>query len=143
MKVVFKQCGFIIPQYVWGALAFSAVLLSFADFVPSEVVEGSSGRAKMMIAQSGIRLLAEKSSAYFSDTAHQPDSIEDLLSNSRRFPSWKGPYVSEIQRSDPWGTTYIIRSPGVHDVVDVISLGADGLVGGTGTNADIENLPCK
>ena len=38
---------------------------------------------------------------------------------------------------DPWGQRYILRNPGKHSEIEVVSLGADGLMGGVGNNADI------
>lgn len=143
MKAALKQHGFGAPQFVWIAFVLVAVMFSLADFVPAAVVESSSARAKMANAQTGVRLIAAKASLYFADTAQHPNSTGELLSNNRQLSGWNGPYVSQLLSTDPWGTAYIIRTPGLRSVVDVISLGADGLVGGTDTNADIENWPCK
>ncbi len=143
MKAVFKHARFALPRFAGVTFALVAVMFLFADFVPAEVVKNSSARAKMANAQTGVRLVAAKASLYFADTAQYPNSIGDLLGNSRQLSGWRGPYFSELQSMDPWNAAYIIRTPGLHSVVDVISLGADGLVGGAGTNADIENWPCK
>ena len=40
---------------------------------------------------------------------------------------------------DPWGGAYQYRAPGEHGRIDVYSLGADGLPGGEGADADIGN----
>jgi general secretion pathway protein G len=40
---------------------------------------------------------------------------------------------------DPWGNPYHYDAPGKHGAVDVYSLGADGVEGGDGDNADIGN----
>ena len=40
---------------------------------------------------------------------------------------------------DPWGRPYLYLSPGEYREVDIYSLGADGLPGGEGQNADIGN----
>ena len=39
--------------------------------------------------------------------------------------------------NDPWGRPYRYANPGAHGAVDVSSLGADGIEGGEGENADI------
>lgn len=41
--------------------------------------------------------------------------------------------------SDPWGNPFVYASPGLHGDFDLISYGADGVRGGDGFNADIEN----
>ncbi|MFY8178672.1 MAG: type II secretion system major pseudopilin GspG, partial [Limnohabitans sp.] len=49
--------------------------------------------------------------------------------------NWK-PYIDKLP-SDPWGRPYQYMNPGVRSEVDVLSLGADGQIGGEGMNADI------
>ncbi len=52
---------------------------------------------------------------------------------------WKsGGYVDQLP-NDPWGSPYRYLSPGARGEIDVYSLGADGLPGGDGINADIGN----
>jgi general secretion pathway protein G len=38
---------------------------------------------------------------------------------------------------DPWGNRYQYLQPGLRGEIDVISLGADGVAGGEGSDADI------
>lgn len=40
---------------------------------------------------------------------------------------------------DPWGKPYIYVSPGMYGDFDILSLGADGMEGGEGAAADINN----
>ena len=40
---------------------------------------------------------------------------------------------------DPWGNDFLYLSPGVNGDFDLSSYGADGLAGGEGINADINN----
>lgn len=50
----------------------------------------------------------------------------------------EGGYLEELPL-DPWGRPYLYLSPGEHKQVDIYSLGADGLSGGDGQNADVGN----
>lgn len=50
----------------------------------------------------------------------------------------QGGYLAEVPR-DPWGRPYLYLSPGERGEVDIYTLGADGLSGGEGQNADIGN----
>ena len=50
-------------------------------------------------------------------------------------PNWK-PYLDKLP-NDPWGRAYQFANPGVKGEIDVYSLGADGVVGGEGNDADI------
>jgi len=40
---------------------------------------------------------------------------------------------------DPWGRPYLYLSPGEYRETDIDALGADGVPGGAGQNADIGN----
>jgi len=50
----------------------------------------------------------------------------------------EGGYLPELP-IDPWGRPYLYLSPGENSEIDLYSLGADGLSGGEGQNADIGN----
>ena len=50
----------------------------------------------------------------------------------------EGGYLAELPL-DPWGRPYLYLKPGEHGELDLYSLGADGLSGGEGQNADIGN----
>ena len=50
----------------------------------------------------------------------------------------QGGYLSEVPR-DPWGREYLYLAPGEYGEVDIYTLGADGLPGGDGQNADLGN----
>ena len=63
----------------------------------------------------------------------EPSSLDP---EPRKFK--KGGYLEEIPM-DPWGRPYLYMHPGEHKEVDIYSLGADGLSGGDGQNADIGN----
>ena len=51
---------------------------------------------------------------------------------------WNGPYLKgSVVPPDPWGNVYVYRSPGQHGAYDIVSYGADGQEGGSGTAGDI------
>ena len=53
--------------------------------------------------------------------------------------NWRGPYLRKPVPLDPWGNPYVYISPGEVNPngYDLISLGADGKLGGEGENTDI------
>jgi len=63
----------------------------------------------------------------------EPSSLDPEPRNFR-----EGGYLEELP-IDPWGRPYLYLSPGEHRETDLYSLGADGLSGGEGQNADIGN----
>jgi len=53
--------------------------------------------------------------------------------------NWKEEgYLDKVPK-DPWGNPYVYLSPGVHKEFDLVSYGADGVEGGEGKDADVEN----
>jgi len=50
-------------------------------------------------------------------------------------PNWRN-YLDKLP-ADPWGRPYQFINPGVNGEIDVFSLGADGVAGGEGKDADI------
>ena len=63
----------------------------------------------------------------------QPTSLEPQPRNFKQ-----GGYLAELP-IDPWGREYLYLSPGDYGEVDIYTLGADGLPGGEGQNADVGN----
>ena len=50
----------------------------------------------------------------------------------------RGGYLKRLP-DDPWGKPYQYANPGQHGAIDIYSLGADGVAGGDGENADLGN----
>ncbi len=100
-------------------------------------------KAKLVAAKNDIRTLKSALKLYRLDNGVYP-SAEQGLSALVKKPetgdvprNWKaGGYLERLPK-DPWGSEYIYLNPGVHDELDVASLGADRQPGGTGFNADI------
>jgi general secretion pathway protein G len=67
----------------------------------------------------------------------EPSSLDPEPRNFKQ-----GGYLQELPL-DAWGRPYLYLSPGEHSEVDIYSLGADGLSGGEGQNADIGNWRVK
>jgi general secretion pathway protein G len=69
-------------------------------------------------------------------------SLEALVEASTLDPEPRnfktGGYLADVPR-DPWGKPYLYLSPGENGDIDIYSLGADGISGGEGQNADIGN----
>lgn len=78
---------------------------------------------------------------FYLDVGRYPTTSEDLsalVQKPSALNSWNGPYLkTETVPRDPWGTPYVYRSPGEHQVFDIVSHGADGREGGMKENADV------
>ncbi len=69
------------------------------------------------------------------------EGLDALVNRPATANGWNGPYLKGGVPNDPWGKPYVFTSPSASGGVDIVSLGADGLPGGEGENADIRNKP--
>ena len=99
------------------------------------------GESKVKTAKIQIQSFASAIDLFYLDAGRFPSSAEGLAALVQRtgdVASWNGPYLKGGNvPNDPWGKPYVYRSPGEHGSYDIISYGADGQQGGTGTAADI------
>jgi general secretion pathway protein G len=99
------------------------------------------GESKVKTAKIQIQSFASALDLFYLDTGRYPLSSEGLsalVQRSGGLTAWNGPYLKGGSvPNDPWGKAYAYRSPGEHGPYDIISFGADGQEGGTGTAADI------
>jgi general secretion pathway protein G len=97
--------------------------------------------SKVKTARIQIQSFAGALDLFYLDAGRYPTSSEGLSALVRAgggMASWNGPYLKGANvPNDPWGKPYIYRSPGEHGAYDLVSLGADGQEGGTGTAADV------
>ena len=104
-------------------------------------VLGRSDEARQAAAKHDIATVMQSLKLYKLDNGRYPTNeqgLQALVTKPAAAPApsnWK-PYLDKVPK-DPWGNTYQYLSPGVHDEVDVFSLGADGQPGGTGADLDI------
>jgi general secretion pathway protein G len=77
----------------------------------------------------------------YLDTGRYPSSAEGLavlVKPTSAMAGWNGPYLKGGNvPNDPWGKAYVYRSPTERAKYEIMSYGADGQEGGTGTAADI------
>lgn len=99
-------------------------------------------QAKVSKAKSDIQGFESALEEFYVDNGHYPTSEEGLKAlvvqpTDSDVHNWHQ-YIQRLPK-DPWGNDYVYQSPGTHGKYDVYTLGADGQVGGEGTNADIGN----
>jgi general secretion pathway protein G len=97
--------------------------------------------SKVKSARIQIQSFASALDLFYLDAGRYPSSAEGLAALVRPtggVAAWNGPYLKgNSVPNDPWGKPYVYRSPGEHGAYDLVSFGADGQEGGTGTAADI------
>jgi general secretion pathway protein G len=103
------------------------------------------GDAKVSAAHSQIDVFVLALNSYRLDNDAFPTAEQGLEvlrtppAGGSAAPNWRGPYLTRVIPSDPWGRPYVFTSPGRENPTsfDLYSLGRDGQVGGTGEDADI------
>ena len=102
------------------------------------------GEAKSATAKSQIEMIGAALDAYRLDTGRYPTTQQGLgalneIPTVDTPTNWRGPYLRKAVPLDPWRAAYIYLSPGQVNLTgyDLLSLGADGKLGGTGEDADI------
>lgn len=97
--------------------------------------------SKAKAAKIQIESFASALDLFFLDAGRYPSGSEGLTALVQRpgsISGWNGPYLKGgLVPADPWGNPYIYRSPGQRGAYDLVSFGADGQEGGTGTAGDI------
>lgn len=137
--VVRRNKGFTLIEL----LVVLAILTMLAGLVGPRVL-GLLGGAKSKTAAVQIADLEKTLELFKLDVGRFPASAEGLDALANRPASangWNGPYLKGGVPNDPWGKPYKYTSPTADGGIEIISLGADGLPGGEGENADIRNKP--
>jgi general secretion pathway protein G len=97
--------------------------------------------SKVKAAKIQLQSFSSALDLFYLDAGRFPSSSEGLGALVQRTPgvaAWNGPYLKGgTLPNDPWSHPYVYRSPGQHGPYDIISYGADGQEGGSGTAADI------
>jgi general secretion pathway protein G len=97
--------------------------------------------ARVTAARTDVNNLMQALKLYRLDNQRYPTSEQGLQAlvvkptTGAIPPNWK-PYLEKLP-NDPWGRPYQYASPGLKGDIDVFSFGADGVLGGTGKDAEI------
>jgi general secretion pathway protein G len=125
-------------------LVVIAIIATLAAVVAPAIFR-NVGDAKTTSAKSQVDLLALALNSYRLDNDVFPSSEQGLealrtLPNGGEPPrNWRGPYLSKVVPTDPWGRPYVYVEPGKENPAsfDLYTLGRDGRIGGDGEDADI------
>ncbi|CAN5818430.1 type II secretion system major pseudopilin GspG [soil metagenome] len=97
-------------------------------------------KSNTKIARAQIDSLEKALDQYRLDVGAYPSTelgLAALNTRPQNMEKWAGPYLKKAVPPDPWGARYVYKSPGDHGDYDLLSLGSDGQVGGTGESADV------
>ncbi len=102
------------------------------------------GESKVKATRIQIESFSSALDLYYLDMGRYPtssDGLAALVARPGNAPEWNGPYLKGgVVPNDPWGHAYVYRSPVERAPYEIVSFGADGQEGGTGTAADISSI---
>lgn len=132
-----KNRGFTLIEL----LVVMAILTLLAGLVGPKVFD-SLGKSKTKTAALQISEIEKSLEVFKLDVGRFPtteEGLEALVAKPASVSGWTGPYLKGGIPMDPWSKPYKYTSPGSNGGIDIVSLGADGAVGGEGENADVRN----
>ena len=101
------------------------------------------GKSEVTVAKAQIEAFEKSLDTYRLDVGRYPTTEEGLAALLVAPPAagtrWNGPYLKKAVPLDPWGHAYQYRAPGSKGEYDIVSMGKDGQLGGSGENADISS----
>jgi general secretion pathway protein G len=130
-----NQKGFTLIE-----LLIVMVILGLLAALVGPRMFGKVGKSKQKAAQAQISLFGAALDTYRLDVGAYPTTdmgLEALRVAPDGLERWDGPYLPKEVPADPWGNPYVYSSPGENGDYDLVSLGADGSLGGEGEDSDI------
>ena len=129
------EAGFTLVEILVVITIIGLIMALVGPRVLNYLSESKAKAAKIQ-----IESFASALDLYYLDLGRYPTTNEGLaaLTQSNNAQGWNGPYLrGGVVPNDPWGHTYIYRSPGQRAPYEIVSLGSDGQEGGNGAAADI------
>jgi general secretion pathway protein G len=129
------QRGFSLIELIVVLVILGLLATIVGPRVIDQLSKGKANIAKVQIAD-----LEGALGLFRFDVGRYPTTAEGLnaLLENPGLDNWSGPYLTKSSLpKDPWGHEYQYRSPGMHSDYDLYCLGADGVEGGEGDNADV------
>lgn len=133
-----RDAGFSLLE-----LMVVVVILSILALVIAPRIIDRPDQARVARVQSDLAVIQSAVKLYRLDNFRYPTTEQGLRAlvsrpSSEPVPrNWAENGYIDRMPVDPWGNEYQYLSPGVHGEFDVFTLGADGVTGGSGADADL------
>ena len=126
MKLYISNRGFTLVELMLVVIIIGILV---AMVVPR--LAGRTEQARVGAAKADIEVnIGSALDLYELDNGSYPEKLDDLLHEPANAPNWRGPYLKK-KPIDPWGNSYVYKSPGTHYVdYDLCSYGKNGAEGG-------------
>ncbi|WP_040481972.1 type II secretion system major pseudopilin GspG [Luminiphilus syltensis] len=123
-------------------LVVLAILGLLVSLVGPQVLNQLGG-AKTKTAKIQIKDLEQALEMYKLDVGRYPSTengLSSLVSKPGDATGWNGPYLKGGKVPlDPWNREYTYKYPGQKAEIDIFSYGQNGVPGGDGEDADVNN----
>ncbi|KZY31503.1 type II secretion system protein GspG [Alcanivorax sp. HI0083] len=135
MKAKRAMSGFTLLEIM---VVVAIIGLLAAVIVPNVIGQGET--AKVDLTKANMGKIVQQLDLYKFNNGSYPTSEEGLNglverpNSARKWPD--GGYLPKVPL-DAWNNDYVYISPGVEGPFDLLSMGADGVEGGEGSDADI------
>lgn len=133
-----RQGGFSLIE-----IMVVVIIIGLLASIVAPAVLNRADDARIQKVQADFKNIQTALKLYRIDNYVYPSSeqgLEALVQKPTTAPeprNWKqGGYLDDLPQ-DPWGNDYKYLSPGESREYDIYTLGADGVTGGEGQNADI------
>jgi general secretion pathway protein G len=127
------QRGFTILEIVIVFILLAGIMA----FVGPKIFE-KMGQAKSAEQRIRTQSLVGNIELFKLEMGKYPENLGALVRNPGS-DKWNGPYAKDTDLKDAWGNDYRYTVPGQGKAYDLVSLGADGAIGGEGENKDVTN----
>lgn len=130
------QAGYTLTEM----LVVIAIIAIIAAFLTPNLL-GQLGRSRAKAAQLQLETTAGAIEVFRSDVGRYPTEIEGLqalVHDPGSLQGWSGPYIRDAKAlNDPWNDPILYKLNPDGRSFAIVSLGADGKVGGEGLNRDL------
>jgi len=135
VRIPHRQAGFTLLE-----LLAVLVILGLIGAVAAPQVFKWLDKANVDAARIQLSALSSGIDLYRLELGSYPPTLQALVVRPGNANRWSGPYLKKTTvPKDPWGNNYQYRQPGEYGPYDLYSYGSDGVEGGEGTDADVNN----
>ena len=130
-----RKCGFTLLEL----LVVIVIIGLLAGYVAPRYFS-QVGRSEVQVAKAQIESIEKALDQYRLDMRRYPNAeegLQALIAKPADAQAWSGPYLKKAVPLDPWGRSYVYRTPGQKGDFELVSYGRDGKPGGSGEDADI------